>query len=1195
MEGTFLKNFAAIEILSKDTGSNYKPVLLYAEYKGEPKLIKFWAKSTSSAELEQLWLQEIRQLQRLKGYPNPESHIAYLDRSGTDETGFYLVLDTTGRLPLAFSSQSWLKAIKSSNNHKLKFWKNIIRVVRAIEFLHSQGILHRNLDLNSILIGDEYNNDNFQLTGFEWSIRIQTVSVRSQRKAMECSDVKAGTVPQAYSFCNDWYSLGVLIVELLGIRHSDLEDLSIPPIDISTRTQLTVREITLIRALLGIVNIKAHSAFETLGGEIIEESIENNIIRFLDEYEKDTFDLMFSFRKFPEDGTASDRNRIGLLSAVRKVYEEVYHVTLYEDDVDQALEFVKQDLTEDLVILSFEYKNEKALLLKGKKLIYLLEPYKPYRTATKTWDTAFCTAAFCQMPNSLKSNDYYPIDPQLIRVFSTNQNSQNFSYRSWSTLLDKVHTKGAQPSEKQRNLVDGFIAFHQTELAYARTDIYPVKVYDICPDPDERDYQLISFTVADSLSLEKLSSSLDLKAPAKRLKQTLTDEEAGTDDWILTRKDNFQDDDECKDMAFIECKTEKSVEIYTFRTKGVVQETNGVFYISPSSIEGTIKQLKRRAKSIELFNNHTSLLDSLLDPHSMVQNSPEAYLYGNIEQHLENLEFELDESKTEAFKNILHTLPSYLVQGPPGVGKTYLVSALIKHIFSHEREARVLLTAQSHSTVHHLYQEVIKTFSEKQEEDHEPLIVKCIRSPENENKSNAASDLDIQARELLSGLTKAPIFLNSDREDLKSKIINSCIPSKKSQRHGLIDHLLNSANLVFTTTNSRYMANMLATKTQFDWSVMEEAGKVSGIELLSPLLLSHRRLLIGDHLQLPPYRTAQFQTILNDPKKLRDAFQASVEGKKKTGKLNAIDSRIQEIRKLPLDNRVWGMLSLSASRTHLMFKMLIDKEDERRRAAQNIGSYSHRPTASLLTEQYRMHPTIADVVSDTFYDTGLKTNSHVEKKYEKEEPPFFWLPDSQLVDSPPIVWVNTPDVMQKKHSNEYMEKPTWFNPSENKTIFSLLKNIRARHSRIPKLAILSAYNKQKKILEKKINVNQENALSHLAQFSKPDEYESFCSTISSFQGVEADLIILSMVRNNVAPTVRSAFGFFIDKHLFNVMLSRARYQIVIVGSFDFIKRWSNKTDVRNNPEYRFLKDLVDKILVLEKEKKLLFVEANPNK
>ena len=88
---------------------------------GQSKIYKILAKLNSSPELEHLWLQEIRELQRLKGYPNPESHIAYLDQSGKDDLGFYLVLETTGRLPLSYSKQRWLKAIKDLNSNKLTF------------------------------------------------------------------------------------------------------------------------------------------------------------------------------------------------------------------------------------------------------------------------------------------------------------------------------------------------------------------------------------------------------------------------------------------------------------------------------------------------------------------------------------------------------------------------------------------------------------------------------------------------------------------------------------------------------------------------------------------------------------------------------------------------------------------------------------------------------------------------------------------------------------------------------------------------------------------------------------------------------------------------------------------------------------------------------------------------------------------
>ncbi|WP_446919858.1 AAA domain-containing protein, partial [Klebsiella pneumoniae] len=60
---------------------------------------------------------------------------------------------------------------------------------------------------------------------------------------------------------------------------------------------------------------------------------------------------------------------------------------------------------------------------------------------------------------------------------------------------------------------------------------------------------------------------------------------------------------------------------------------------------------------------------------------------------------------------------------------------------------------------------------------------------------------------------------------------------------------------------------------QFDWSIMEESGKVTGIELISPLLLSYRRLMIGDHNQLPPYRSIELRNILTNNTKLKNTFE----------------------------------------------------------------------------------------------------------------------------------------------------------------------------------------------------------------------------------------------------------------------------------------------------------------------------------
>jgi hypothetical protein len=58
-------------------------------------------------------------------------------------------------------------------------------------------------------------------------------------------------------------------------------------------------------------------------------------------------------------------------------------------------------------------------------------------------------------------------------------------------------------------------------------------------------------------------------------------------------------------------------------------------------------------------------------------------------------------------------------------------------------------------------------------------------------------------------------------------------------------------------------------------------------------------------------------------------------------------------------------------------------------------------------------------------------------------------------------------------------------------------------------------------------------------------------TVDGFQGNEADLVILSLVRNNAGSGAR-ALGFLRDRRRMNVALSRAKSKLVIVGSPSFL-------------------------------------------
>ncbi|WP_211709203.1 hypothetical protein [Paraburkholderia aspalathi] len=134
--------------------------------------------------------------------------------SGQTEDSFYLILATGQRVPLqAFLNDVLdhhpLKGFRDSRN-RILIWRNLERIVTGLDVLHSQGVIHRNLDRFSIFTAGDSEPD-FLLSGFEWSVRISSVA-----KGTTTSHPGQHGESFAFSFLEDWRHFGLLAKDLVA-------------------------------------------------------------------------------------------------------------------------------------------------------------------------------------------------------------------------------------------------------------------------------------------------------------------------------------------------------------------------------------------------------------------------------------------------------------------------------------------------------------------------------------------------------------------------------------------------------------------------------------------------------------------------------------------------------------------------------------------------------------------------------------------------------------------------------------------------------------------------------------------------------------------------------------------------------------------------------------------------------------------
>lgn len=460
-----------------------------------------------------------------------------------------------------------------------------------------------------------------------------------------------------------------------------------------------------------------------------------------------------------------------------------------------------------------------------------------------------------------------------------------------------------------------------------------------------------------------------------------------------------------------------------------------------------------------------------------------------------------------------------LIQGPPGTGKTTVIAEIVQQLIA--KGETILIASQGHVAVDNVLEKLADT---------QDLLMTRIGSEE----KIAPNLLQFQEKNALQDFTEwYGVFVENQlailddflkNDDIKVRIVeyvesypNYLQATFKNYHHELYQLLLvteadgteltrstleewrksvsiqkdslmkalfyKHLNIAFGTClglkNSRDLSDY---NVSFDTLILDEAGKANMAETFVAISLAKKVILVGDQKQLPPYLDSSLIDQEDD----------------KSFPNSKIVSKV-EFEKLKQ--------ALSSS----FFEFLVNKIEE--------GKF---PMANLvmLDIQHRMHPSIGNLVSESFYGSEVQSASHTQNNQIALPSPF----DRE------IVFVDT-----SNDANSYEEKvddTSYVNKLEAAYITNeIIPRLLEGGISTEQIAVISPYKYQVNLIKSRLKENLPLA-------------ELTVETLDSFQGKEFDVIIISFTRSHKYRRV----GFLDDARRLNVALSRAKKKLVLVGN-----------------------------------------------
>jgi hypothetical protein len=563
-------------------------------------------------------------------------------------------------------------------------------------------------------------------------------------------------------------------------------------------------------------------------------------------------------------------------------------------------------------------------------------------------------------------------------------------------------------------------------------------------------------------------------------------------------------------------------------------------WLRPADAGGSEVTLRRQVSALAQLENRRSLVRSLHAPASAELNR-DRWSRIDDEQLPGTPAKRLDGHGPARTVDLLAFHPFYALQGPPGTGKTMVIVRAIRRLLYAEPGTRILVAAQANPAVDNLGARLVRELPP------DILVVRhtsaSARAGLDENNAMLDYTLDRVTERMVTRITdQLPDRIRDlrrqvdprspDRGRALAALAEQWLNRVPGSRVELSRRVARCASVVLSTCSAAATLEEAdpSALSRFDWVVVEEAAKAWPTELLVPLVAGVRWALVGDHKQLGPHRAGELGQFIE-----------------------ALGGRREQVVRDVVDQREAFKDALE-----LFAKLFRDVPPEGRGPVQ------------LLHHLFRMPPVVADPFARSFYrdqperlDDGLPATFLEPGNGEVAAAVHGIVRPAELVDRP-ILWLDTGSV------SDCTQEGRWRNGGEARIVARLAKDMRplvlaptAEQSEPRGLVVLTPYRSQLELLRRQ------------------EGLDGRVHTVHSVQGGEADRVIVSLVRSRRSavprrspadpdkPTkqdIAGAVGFLEEQEIVNVLLSRAKRSLIVVGDFDLFRRlggtaWQAVTDV----------------------------------